>query len=74
MSKNKKDYTRNFYAAKDLADCIMDWYHKRGYIGVKTWVEEDRRVSPLGTRLPSNYSVQSNISFSVDRLEDPMIE
>ena len=65
---NNKDYIRNKYAAEGMADSIRDYWRKKGYVGVKTWVEEERRITPLGSKLPSNYSVRSNIVFKVDSL------
>lgn len=74
MAKNRKDYTRNKFAAEELADKIRDWWHRRGFTGVRVWVEEDRPISNYGTRLPSNYSIQSNIMFNVDNISNGMVE
>jgi hypothetical protein len=74
MSNNKRDYTRNKFAAEGLADKLRDWYHRRGLTNVEVWVEEDRPISDFGTRLPSNYSIQSNIRYNVDNIPAGMIE
>lgn len=74
MSRNKRDYIKNKFASEELADQIRDWWHKRGYTQVRVWVEEDRPITSLGTRLPANYSVRSNIKMVVDNIENGMVE
>ncbi len=74
MSLNKKDYIRNRFASEELAEKIRDYWHRRGFVGVKVWVEEDRPITDFGTRLPSNYVVRSNIVFNVDNIQNGMVE
>ena len=69
----KNDYLRNRFAAEDLASRITDWWHQRGFIGVRVWVEEEQVTSPFGAKLPTNYSIRSNISMSVADLENGVV-
>lgn len=73
-SKNPKNYTRNRFAAKDLANRIQGWYTSRGFNKVKVWVEEDRSFAEDGSRLPPNYFIRSNIIFNVDKINSGLIE
>ena len=69
-----KDYIKDKKAAQELADNIKNWWHSRGFTQVKTWLEEEKILSPHGTRLPSNFYVRGNISFNVDTIDQGMIE
>ena len=69
-----KDYIKNKKNADEMAESIMDWYHRRGHTGVKIWVEVDSPLSPYGTRLPTNYYIRGNIVFNVDTIPNGMIE
>lgn len=74
MSRNKKDYIKNKFAAEELADGIRDWWHRRGYTGVRVWVEEHRAITNFGTRPPASYFIRSNISMDVAKIPEGMIE
>ncbi len=71
---NKNDYIRNRFASEEMADKIREFYHRKGYTKVKVWVEEDRPTTSFGTKLPSVYSVRSNIQFNVASIPKGMIE
>jgi hypothetical protein len=65
----KKDYIRDKWAALELVDTIRGYWHDRGFTSVKVWVREETPISPLGTPLPTNYYVDSNIKFDCSDLE-----
>lgn len=75
MTISKKDYLKNKFAAEELVDTIRDWWHRRGFTGVRVWIETDQSISEFGTKLPPTYSVRSNISFkTIDNMRSPMID
>jgi hypothetical protein len=69
-----KDYIKNLPAAKELAATIEEWWHKRGFEDVFVWVESHQAISTFGTKLPTSYSIRSNIKFNIDNIENGMIE
>lgn len=53
------DYTGDYYYANILAKRIQTYWHRMGYVKVKTWVETD--ITYSGNKL---YSVRSNIKYN----------
>ena len=74
MTNSGKDYIRSLGDSKELASKIQSWWHKRGFPDVKVWVETHKSVSSFGSRLPPNHYIRSNISMSVDNVENGMVE
>lgn len=57
------DYTGDRYWANVLAKRIENYWRKKGYPNVKTWLETDTNAFNKKT-----YSVRSNIVFNVNDL------
>jgi hypothetical protein len=54
------DYTGNRKHAQMLVDKLLEYYHGRGYKGVKVWLEPEARAN--GKRF---WCVRSNITMTV---------
>lgn len=65
-SSSTPDYYRDAFASNMLAKRIEAFWHRKGYKGVKAWVETSTNVG--GTE--KYYSVRSNITFKVPRSID----
>ena len=57
------DYIGNNVLAKELADKVQEYYHKRGYTKVRCWVEPE--LTRSGRKI---WGVRSNIIFNVEGL------
>lgn len=69
-----KDYIKNKNNAEQMAETIMDWYHSRGFTGVKIWVETEAVKSPYGSNLPPNHYIRGNVCYDVASIPNGMIE